>query len=133
MSEVRKNQMKAVIFGLVILFGAPVVATHVLGQTWTRTGAPGLAWQAVASSADGSRLVAAVSSGGIYTSTNYGVTWVNNNLPSESWVSVASSADGSMLVAVPFNTVRQTAGVHGIPTPAHLETTGIMSLRPPMA
>ncbi|MBI5775646.1 MAG: hypothetical protein HZA89_18155, partial [Verrucomicrobia bacterium] len=61
-------------------------------------------WYAVASSADGTKLVALdyYGSGGggrIYTSTNSGVTWT----PRESnryWVSVASSADGTKLVAV---------------------------------
>jgi hypothetical protein len=56
-------------------------------------------WYSVASSADGSRLVAVVNGGQIYTSADSGVTWT----PSESnrfWYSVASSADGSRLVAV---------------------------------
>jgi hypothetical protein len=56
-------------------------------------------WQSVASSADGSKLVAVVEGGQIYTSTNSGVSWT----PRESnrlWQSVASSADGTKLVAV---------------------------------
>jgi len=58
------------------------------------------AWSAVASSADGTKLVAPLKSGKIYTSTNSGVTWTNqNNSGSLNWSSVASSADGTKLVA----------------------------------
>jgi photosystem II stability/assembly factor-like uncharacterized protein len=56
-------------------------------------------WYSVASSSDGSKLVAVVNAGPIYTSTDSGVTW----MPRESnrvWYSVASSSDGSKLVAV---------------------------------
>jgi len=72
------------------------------GVTWTpRESSRG--WQSVASSADGTKLVAveeAGQNGGrIYTSTDSGVSWT----PRESnriWTSVASSADGFKLVAV---------------------------------
>jgi hypothetical protein len=56
--------------------------------------------RSVASSADGSKLVAAARLGGrIYTSTNSGVTWTPSSAPDFSWTAVASSADGSKLVA----------------------------------
>ena len=55
-------------------------------------------WSSVASSSDGSKLVAAADY--IYTSTNYGMTWVQQtNAGSGWWNSVASSSDGSNLVA----------------------------------
>jgi hypothetical protein len=55
----------------------------------------------VASSADGSRLVALdANSGGIYTSTNFGATWATNKSFIWPWKSVAASADGSKLAAV---------------------------------
>src|SRR5215471_9811701 len=59
-------------------------------------------WRAVASSADGTKLVAVVGGAGglIYTSPDAGTTW----FPHESirpWAGVASSADGTKLVAVP--------------------------------
>jgi photosystem II stability/assembly factor-like uncharacterized protein len=76
-------------------------------QTWTQTSAPNDAWVSVASSVDGSKLVAAstmvngVGTGQIYTSTNSGMTWtVQSNAPATEWARVASSADGSKLVAV---------------------------------
>jgi hypothetical protein len=54
-------------------------------------------WASVASSADGSKLVAAVNDGQLYISTDSGVTWTVHS-PPRGWVSVASSADGSKLV-----------------------------------
>jgi len=71
----------------------------ILAQNWTPTSAPTKSWQALAMSADGSKLVAAVSSGGIYTSTNYGATWISNNVPILSWDAVTSSADGTRMAA----------------------------------
>lgn len=71
------------------------------GLNWTQTNGP-RAW--VASSADGTKLVAAVlaeyGGGGIYTSTNSGNTWIQEmNAPSTNWSSIASSADGTKLAA----------------------------------
>jgi hypothetical protein len=68
-------------------------------QTWTQTSAPSNSWASVASSADGSKLVAAAIGGSIYISTNSGIDWTLTSAPSGSWVSVASSADGTKLVA----------------------------------
>jgi hypothetical protein len=56
------------------------------------------AWSAVASSADGTKLVATVKGGQIYTSVDSGVTWTPQD-SSRNWSSVASSADGTKLVA----------------------------------
>lgn len=54
----------------------------------------------IASSADGTELVAVVSGQGIYISTDSGGTWVQNIVPSLDWSGVACSADGTKLVAV---------------------------------
>ena len=72
------------------------------GATWTLSaGAPYTNWQAVASSADGTKLVAAVLGGQIYTSANSGSTWTpSTSAPATDWYSVASSSDGTKLVAV---------------------------------
>jgi len=56
-------------------------------------------WTSVASSADGSKLVAVQSGGQIYTSNNGGTNWIPTGI-SGSYTSVASSADGNKLVAV---------------------------------
>jgi len=55
-------------------------------------------WRSVASSTDGTKLVALVSGGQIYTSTDSGVTWTPRD-SSRTWSSVASSTDGTKLVA----------------------------------
>lgn len=79
------------------------------GATWVQRTSGGVgAWSSVASSADGSKLIAsrAVSNvgsntGSLYTSTDGGATWVERTAAgSHAWRSVASSSDGSKLVAV---------------------------------
>ena len=68
-----------------------------VGFAW-RTNEASRVWDAVASSDDGSKLVAVINNGQIYTSTNYGVNWTaRENF--RIWSSVASSADGTKLVA----------------------------------
>jgi hypothetical protein len=68
-------------------------------QNWTQTTAPTTNWTSVASSADGSRFVAVVSGGLIYTSTNSGGAWTASAAPSNTWAAVGSSADGRKLMA----------------------------------
>ncbi len=65
-------------------------------------------WEAVASSADGSKLIAASGwdgdTGIVYLSTNYGGNWTPaKGLPTAEWNSVSSSADGKKLTAVAVN------------------------------
>ncbi|MFM1918530.1 MAG: hypothetical protein RLZZ303_164 [Candidatus Hydrogenedentota bacterium] len=59
-------------------------------------------WSSVASSADGTRLVAAVDGGRLYTSTDAGATWTARE-SDRYWTGVASSADGSRLLACERN------------------------------
>jgi hypothetical protein len=69
-------------------------------------------WLSVASSADGTKLVAVAggnNAGPVYTSTNSGVVWTSNNISPQRWVSVASSADGTKLVLA-------SDGLHGTGT-----------------
>ena len=68
-----------------------------IGESWTARNTNRV-WSAVASSADGTKLVATVKGGQIYTSTDSGVTWAPQD-SSRNWSSVASSADGTKLVA----------------------------------
>ncbi len=56
-------------------------------------------WYGVASSSDGTKLVAVVAGGQIYTSTDSGVTWTARD-SNRNWFAVASSSDGTKLVAV---------------------------------
>jgi photosystem II stability/assembly factor-like uncharacterized protein len=83
---------------------------------WKLSSAPGTNWTSVASSADGTHLVAAATDRGpigtdpatavypggpIYTSTNSGASWSRTSAVSN-WVSVTSSADGSRLAAASY-------------------------------
>jgi hypothetical protein len=73
------------------------------GIVWTPQGLGGN-WTSVASSADGSKLVAVdagfdLNGGQIYTSANGGATWTAQET-NRNWRAVASSADGNKLVAV---------------------------------
>ena len=72
------------------------------GGTWTpQTNAPSKQWQSVASSSDGTKLVAGINGGGIYVSVDSGVTWTQTGPPNKVWASsLASSSDGTKLVAV---------------------------------
>ena len=77
------------------------------GATWApHTSSPlssTLNWSSVASSADGTKLVAAVRGGQIYISSNSGANWTAQGPNGLLWTSVASSSDGTKLVAVENN------------------------------
>jgi hypothetical protein len=85
--------------------GGPIYTSTNSGTDWTLTSAPIEFWESVASSADGTKLVAATGTmrGAVYTSTNSGADWTTNNIPIYigfyNWTTVASSADGTKLVA----------------------------------
>jgi len=59
----------------------------------------------IASSADGTKLIAVASGGTIYISADWGETWTKTDAPNENWNSVACSSDGGKLVAVAGNTL----------------------------
>ncbi len=69
------------------------------GAIWSLNSLPTASWSAVASSADGTKLVAVANPGQIYVSTNSGATWLPTSAPTAAWTSVASSADGTRLSA----------------------------------
>lgn len=75
----------------------------VSAQTWTKTGSPTNSWTCIASSANGSNLIAGAGGGlhggPLYLSTNSGTTWRVTYATNEYWASVASSADGTHLFA----------------------------------
>ncbi len=72
-----------------------------VGQSWTASGPGNANWTAIACSADGTKMAAAISGGYIYTSTNSGSTWTNQSGSSGAadWSALASSADGTHLIA----------------------------------
>ncbi len=67
-------------------------------QTWSLTNAGTNDWVCVASSADGSTLIAGQWLGSVAVSTNAGETWTAV-MTNGSWYSVAASADGTKLLA----------------------------------
>ena len=73
----------------------------------------------MASSYDGSKLVAATNGGYIYTSADSGATWTQTG-SQQPWTSVASSSDGTKLVAV-------TAGPGGNQSQGNLHVGGLGS------
>jgi hypothetical protein len=66
---------------------------------------PSLSWNSIASSHDGTKLVAAAYMGSIYTSTNAGLTFMQTSAPTNNWQAVASSTNGTKLVAVALQDV----------------------------
>ncbi len=77
-----------------------LAAAPAFGQNWALTSAPIEAWSAVACSADGTRIVATISGGGIYTSADSGTNWNPTSAPSNNWSSVGCSTFGATIVAV---------------------------------
>jgi hypothetical protein len=80
-------------------------------------------WFSVVSSADGTRLAAAVSgaygsSGPIYTSTNSGTTWAASGAPYAGWTSIAASADGNKFAAACYAVNTGIYTLHSTPTPS---------------
>jgi hypothetical protein len=82
------------------------------GATWNPAHLPNNTWSCVASSGDGTRLVAGATltpggvegllfsgDGSIYRSSDSGVNWGITSAPSGQWRSLASSADGTKLFA----------------------------------
>ena len=75
-------------------------------KTWRQTGASDLNWISIASSSDGTRMIAANYAGDLYQSINSGQTWNGltvASLGSADWTGVASSSDGTILAAVLFD------------------------------
>ena len=82
------------------------------GLGWITAG-PTPDWQAIASSADGSKLIAAPAPGQIHTSSDAGATWTARE-SSRNWSAVASSADGSKLVAAALGGYLYTSADGGV-------------------
>ncbi len=115
------------------LFGQAINISTNSGLTWTNSNAPAEAWRCVASSSDGTKLVAGAGNGGsngfgIFTSTNSGFTWAQATVPSEPktiWFCVVSSSDGTKLAALTL-----TTGIAGIYTSTNSGLTWIPSSVP---
>jgi hypothetical protein len=75
------------------------------GAIWTQqTGSGTGNWSAIASSYDGSNLVARLFSGYIYRSSNAGVSWTPlTSAPSGAWRQLCTSSDGTFIAATFYN------------------------------
>ncbi|HEY1786811.1 MAG TPA: hypothetical protein VGJ73_01585 [Verrucomicrobiae bacterium] len=78
------------------------------GQTWYQSEASAQDWTSIASSSDGTKMVAtssAVSSGNVWVSANSGLTWSGTSASGDAsvWQAAASSADGTKLYAAAGN------------------------------
>ena len=86
--------------------GGRIYVSADYGQTWAVRGLS-RNWSALASSADGSRLLAvdfgAVGGGLPSISTDYGATWNTSSVAFDLWVAAASSADGMKLAVASAN------------------------------
>lgn len=81
-----------------------VISSLNSGRTWVTNSLPASNfWYAVATSADGTRFVAAAGKGRLSTSADAGATWVSNDVPALHWTAVASSSDGTVLYAAASN------------------------------
>ena len=89
-----------VIAAVVAVFSQSANAKQVV--TWTeQTGSGSRAWTSIASSADGSKLVATMTGGSAYISDDAGKTWTEQvDSGSRAWIAITSSADGTKLAGV---------------------------------
>jgi len=72
-------------------------------STWDPVAISARWWQASASSSDGTKLVAGVDGGYIYTSTDSGASWTARTAAgSRSWYAMSSSSDGTKLAAAVY-------------------------------
>ncbi|MBF0464469.1 MAG: hypothetical protein HQK88_09545 [Nitrospirae bacterium] len=68
--------------------------------TWTQQTAPGNRnWDSIASSSDGTKLVAAAQGDYLYTSTDSGATWIQQTSAGRYLQNIVSSSDGAKLAA----------------------------------
>lgn len=73
------------------------------GSNWTHSlSTHYISWRGVASSADGTKLVAAAYSGTLWTSSDSGASWTERDASAKGWLACASSSDGTRLVAVVY-------------------------------
>jgi hypothetical protein len=95
--------------------GGVYVSTN-SGATWKLSNAPLNTWSCIASSADGSKLIAAATKdqgggpgfsgdGLIYSSTDSGESWMATSAPPNDWWSIAASVDGTKIIAASFGNI----------------------------
>ena len=115
-TRVKLNTLPAA--GVLRIDGVPAAAgdfvrvAPAIGDAWTSRGGT-QNWFTVAASADGRRLIAGVSGGRLYTSTDSGVTWTAR-ATLQPWYATASSSDGIRLAAAALNGYLYTSADAGL-------------------
>jgi hypothetical protein len=95
--------------------GQPVIRITI-GPHWTQTSLPPSVWNGLASSSDGTVLVACAS-GGVYASRDKGATWTRTTLATMAgdlnitWSCVAVSSDGTKVVVARMKNTAYVGGV----------------------
>ena len=83
-----------------LTYGASIWISHDSGATWTPIAdTTDRHWRSIASSADGTKLVAGTDGGSLWSSIDSGATWNEGPNTLGHWESVTSSADGSRFFA----------------------------------
>ena len=92
------------------------------GVDWTeRTILPYGSWNSIASSANGSRIMATrYNTGSVYISDDYGSTWSVSNTGGTKLYDIDSSADGSFLVTVDRDGYLYTSDTYGVNWTEHV-------------
>lgn len=103
-------------------------------DTWHQGNASDLNWTAIASSSDGTRLLASGYSSDIYLSTDSGQTWNGSsadNAGELDWTGVATSSDGTRLAAVASDSgvyiSTNSGSTWAISMPTNLPISGVAS------
>ena len=101
LSRIRFTALLPVVVALAVGVSGTLTAT---AQTLTLTARDSVRqWRSVASSADGTRLVAGVTAGQVYTSTNSGAIWTPRLAGTAGWYGLASSTNGLKLLAAEYS------------------------------
>lgn len=87
----------------IALFTAIFLPVPLYAATWNTSLNQTKIWQAIASSADGSKIFAAAYNGNIFTSTDGGANWIEVLDTTHEWQDITISDDGSVGAAIAAN------------------------------
>ncbi len=96
-----RSKYYSMFFLCFVIFVGSALMFYFYNPNYTRASGGNLNWQAIASSSDGTKLIAGRWCGSIFTSGDSGVTWTAQTTSGyQCWRSVASNAMGTKLYAV---------------------------------
>ncbi len=95
--------VESILFILLVVFALKIGVQETFADWVVRTDAGLRSWNNIASSSDGSKIVATTNNYYIYTSSDYGVTWTEQvDSGQRGWSGITSSSDGTKLAAVVY-------------------------------